>query len=150
MDACAIGCVEGQGPTQRDHDCARLDASHEGVRDGDTGAQCRPPRKLCVRASGLHRVAVPIMSMQRPLEHTRPAPPEISARAVAVARRLLSPIEAFLRVEASSGAILLAMTAAALAFVNSAWAERYNAVLAMPVGLTFGPVHVEDASLLDQ
>jgi NhaA family Na+:H+ antiporter len=83
-------------------------------------------------------------SAQRPLEGTRPVPPEISPRALAIARRILSPIEAFLSIEAASGAVLLAMAAAALALANSAWAKSYHAVLTTPVGLTFGPLHIEE------
>jgi NhaA family Na+:H+ antiporter len=71
-------------------------------------------------------------------------PPEVSPRAVAIARRLLTPIEAFLKVEAASGAILLAMAAAALAIANSAWAERYQAALSTPFGVTFGARHFEE------
>jgi Na+:H+ antiporter, NhaA family len=43
-------------------------------------------------------------------------------------RRLLQPIEAFLRVEAASGIVLLIFTVAALAWANSPWGAAYEAL----------------------
>lgn len=43
-------------------------------------------------------------------------------------RRLLLPIEQFLRVEAASGIVLLVMTVAALAWANSPWRAGYEAL----------------------
>jgi NhaA family Na+:H+ antiporter len=47
---------------------------------------------------------------------------------VRVARRLLSPIQRFLAIEASSGLILIAATAAALVWANSPWSGSYDAL----------------------
>ncbi|HEY3499797.1 MAG TPA: hypothetical protein VGK73_34130, partial [Polyangiaceae bacterium] len=49
----------------------------------------------------------------------RPVPPEAWAPLVRVARLARGPIEAFLRVEAASGILLLLAAAVALALANS-------------------------------
>lgn len=72
-----------------------------------------------------------------------PAPPEVSPRAAAIARRVLSPLESFLHVQAASGLILLAATAVALFVANSPWGEAYHHWLEMPVGFRAGGAEVE-------
>ncbi len=91
--------------------------------------------------STLHHAGRPMTTARLPLENTRPPPPEVSPRAVAVARRILSPVEAFLNIEAASGVILLAMTAAALAIANSGWGPAYGALLDTPFGVTLSSLH---------
>jgi Na+:H+ antiporter, NhaA family len=66
------------------------------------------------------------------------APPEISPRAAAIVRRLVSPIEAFLHVEAASGLVLLAATVAALVLANSGLAETYHHLLEARAGVRLG------------
>lgn len=48
-------------------------------------------------------------------------------RGVTGVARVLKPLEAFLRIEASSGLVLLAATLGALLWANSPWAESYQA-----------------------
>ena len=72
-----------------------------------------------------------------------PAPPEVSPRAAALARRVLSPLESFLHVQAASGLVLLAATAVALFVANSRWGDAYHHWLEMPVGIRAGGAEVE-------
>lgn len=70
-------------------------------------------------------------------------PPEASPRARALARRVLSPIQAFLHVQAASGLVLIAATAVALFLANGPLRETYAHVLEAPVGLRAGSFVVE-------
>ncbi len=70
-------------------------------------------------------------------------PPEASVRAVALRRRLASPISRFLAIEASSGVLLLLMAAVALLWANGAAAESYHALWHAPVGVQLGPWRFE-------
>jgi NhaA family Na+:H+ antiporter len=65
-------------------------------------------------------------------------PPGASRRARRFARRLVSPIEKFLHVEASSGILLLVAAVIALVWANSPWASSYEHLLHTPVSLGFG------------
>jgi NhaA family Na+:H+ antiporter len=66
------------------------------------------------------------------------APPEAWRAAHAAARRLLTPVDRFLSVEASSGILLLVAAVIALVWANSPWHEVYEGLLHLPLGLKFG------------
>jgi NhaA family Na+:H+ antiporter len=72
-----------------------------------------------------------------------PPPPGAWPGARAAARRLLSPVERFLAVEASSGIVLLVAAAIALLWANSPWRSTYEAVLHTPIGLRVGGLAFE-------
>jgi len=61
-------------------------------------------------------------------------PPEVWRPARRAARRLISPIQRFLAIEAASGLFLLAATAAALIWANSAWRGSYEELWHTPIG----------------
>jgi NhaA family Na+:H+ antiporter len=68
----------------------------------------------------------------------RTLPPGAWAPVHAAARRLLSPIQRFLQVEAASGLVLIAATAVALAWANSPWARSYLALWHTDLTVTLG------------
>jgi Na+:H+ antiporter, NhaA family len=68
----------------------------------------------------------------------QPHPPGAWPGARAVARRLISPVERFLAIEASSGILLLAAAVIALIWANSPWRATYDSLLHTPVGLRLG------------
>jgi Na+:H+ antiporter, NhaA family len=70
-----------------------------------------------------------------------PLPPEASPRARRVVRALARPVERFLSIEASSGILLVAIAAIAMAWANSPWHESYHDVWHAPVVLGLGPWH---------
>jgi len=72
-----------------------------------------------------------------------PPPPGAWAAARSAARRLLSPVERFLSVEASSGIILLAAAVIALVWANSPWHGSYEALLHTPIGFRAGGIAFE-------
>jgi NhaA family Na+:H+ antiporter len=55
-------------------------------------------------------------------------PPEASPYIRRVARRVLSPVERFLRVESASGVLLLVPALVALVWANSPWRDSYHAI----------------------
>jgi Na+:H+ antiporter, NhaA family len=55
-----------------------------------------------------------------------------------VARLARRPLEAFLRIEAASGILLLAAAAVALIWANSRWAESYSQLWHTPIGIRVG------------
>ena len=61
------------------------------------------------------------------------------APARAAAHRLLTPIQRFMEVEAASGLVLIAATAAALAWANSPWAASYRALWHTDLAVELGP-----------
>lgn len=71
------------------------------------------------------------------------APPEASPRARDLARRVLSPIQSFLHVQASSGIVLVVTTVIALVLANGPLAESYHHALELPVGFRVGGLVVE-------
>jgi NhaA family Na+:H+ antiporter len=75
-----------------------------------------------------------------PASPPKPAkdPPGSSPSARAIARRALAPIERFLAVEASSGALLILASVFALACANSRFAHSYEALWHTAVGLRVG------------
>ena len=58
-----------------------------------------------------------------------------------VPRHFVRPIQRFMRVEASTGALLLLMAAVAMIWANSPWAESYFALWHTHVEAAVGPVH---------
>jgi Na+:H+ antiporter, NhaA family len=74
---------------------------------------------------------------------TAAAPPEVSPRAASVAQRLVTPIEAFLHVEAASGIVLLVAATAALIAANTSFATLYHAFVHAPVGVRVGSFAAE-------
>jgi len=64
--------------------------------------------------------------------------PESAPLPVAQVQRWLSPVTRFLHVEASSGVVLLACTAMALAIANSPLAEWFASLWKTPVSLSIG------------
>jgi NhaA family Na+:H+ antiporter len=73
----------------------------------------------------------------------QPPPPGTWQAARAAAKRLISPVERFLSVEASSGIVLLAAAVIALAWANSPWRSGYEALLHTPIGLRVGGLAFE-------
>jgi NhaA family Na+:H+ antiporter len=72
-----------------------------------------------------------------------PHPPEAWPAARAAAKRLLSPVESFVAIEASSGILLLAAAVVALIWANSPWRSSYEGLLHTPVGLRIGQLAFE-------
>ncbi len=59
-------------------------------------------------------------------------------RPVHPVRRLLTPIEEFLRTEALGGVVLITTAVIALLWANSPWADLYEALRKFPIAITFG------------
>jgi NhaA family Na+:H+ antiporter len=68
----------------------------------------------------------------------RPHPPGAWPAARATARRLLSPLERFLAIEAASGILLLVAALGALLWANSPWRSAYENLLHAPLGFRVG------------
>ena len=80
-----------------------------------------------------------------------PPPPGAWPAARSAARRLLSPVERFLPIEAASGIVLLVAAVIALAWANSPWHGSYEALWHTPLGLRAGGFGVRARpALLDQ
>jgi NhaA family Na+:H+ antiporter len=78
------------------------------------------------------------------MHSTPPAtPPDTWPTAQRIARRLLGPIERFLKIEASSGIVLLLAALAGLLWANSPWASAYDAVLHAKLVLGVGSAVLE-------
>jgi NhaA family Na+:H+ antiporter len=58
------------------------------------------------------------------------------------ARRLLSPFQAFARLQVAGGVLLLACTVLALLWANSRWADYYQHLLHEPLGIFLGKLQV--------
>jgi NhaA family Na+:H+ antiporter len=65
-------------------------------------------------------------------------PPEAWAPAHRVAARLASPLQRFLAIEAASGILLIAATAIALIWANSAWHASYHHLWETAIGIQIG------------
>jgi NhaA family Na+:H+ antiporter len=65
-------------------------------------------------------------------------PPESWPTARSAAQRLISPVERFLSIEASSGILLLVAAVVALVWANSPWHSAYEALFHTPIGLRIG------------
>jgi Na+:H+ antiporter, NhaA family len=77
-------------------------------------------------------------------QHPTPSvPPGAWAPLLHLSRAARKPLEQFLRIEASSGIVLLGAALFALVMANSPWAENYLAFWHTPVGLTLGTFHFE-------
>ncbi|MBX3221895.1 MAG: Na+/H+ antiporter NhaA [Labilithrix sp.] len=74
---------------------------------------------------------------------TEAIPPGASPVARRWARRLVTPIESFLHIEAASGIVLLVMAAVAMTIASSAWSGAFHRLLELPMGLRFGAVTIE-------
>jgi NhaA family Na+:H+ antiporter len=72
-----------------------------------------------------------------------PDPPGTWSAARATAKRLLSPVERFLSIEASSGILLLAAALVALIWANSPWRAAYEHLLHIPLGFRIGGFNLE-------
>jgi NhaA family Na+:H+ antiporter len=70
-------------------------------------------------------------------------PPGSWPAARAAARRLISPVEGFLSIEASSGIVLVIAAVAAIWWANSPWRSVYEAILRAPIGFRLGGVAFE-------
>jgi NhaA family Na+:H+ antiporter len=68
----------------------------------------------------------------------RPPPPDI--KTVPLFAVVVRPIQAFLRLEAASGILLLTCAVAALAIANSGASDAYGAILGAPLELAAGPL----------
>jgi NhaA family Na+:H+ antiporter len=71
------------------------------------------------------------------------SPPEAFPTVWRWTKRFVTPIEAFLRIEASSGIVLLVTAALAMVIANSAWSHAFHDLLELPVGLRFGSWSIE-------
>jgi len=86
---------------------------------------------------------VPESQKTEPRQASHPAPPGSWPAARAAAQRLLTPVERFVSIEASSGILLLAAAVVALAWANSPWRSAYEAVLHTHVGIRIGRLAFE-------
>jgi Na+:H+ antiporter, NhaA family len=59
--------------------------------------------------------------------------------------RLLAPLRAFTERSASSGMLLIAATAIAILWVNSPWADLYDRLEHLEIGITVGSLHLEES-----
>ena len=59
-----------------------------------------------------------------------------------VPRRFVRPIQKFMEVEASTGAVLLLMAAVAMIWANSSWADSYFQLWNTHVDVAVGPIHL--------
>ena len=62
-----------------------------------------------------------------------------------VPRRFVRPIQKFMDIEASTGAVLLLMAAAAMVWANSPWSGGYFALWGTHVEVSVGPVHISES-----
>jgi NhaA family Na+:H+ antiporter len=101
-------------------------------------------RRLSDGRAAIRAEPYPLSSKSRNgVEGTPPSPPEAWPAAREAAKRLLSPVEHFLAIEASSGIVLLAAAAVALLWANSPWRSAYEALLHTPLGLRVGGLEFE-------
>jgi len=70
-------------------------------------------------------------------------PPEAWEPLLSLARMARRPLDAFLRIEAASGILLLVAAAVALVWANSPWASTYAAFWQTPLGVHVGPFAFE-------
>lgn len=71
------------------------------------------------------------------------APPEAWHAALRFRRLAWRPLERFLRIEAASGLVLLAVTGVALGWANSPWASSYVGLWHTPLGIRLGDLVFE-------
>lgn len=61
-----------------------------------------------------------------------------------VPRRFVRPIQKFMEIEASTGALLLLMAAVAMIWANSPWSDSYFAFWNTHIDVTVGPIHLTE------
>ncbi len=71
-------------------------------------------------------------------DQVTPPPPEAWPRARRLAQTVSQPVERFVRIQASSGIILLTTAVVAIVWANSPWAESYHALWHTPFSLGLG------------
>lgn len=83
--------------------------------------------------------------MARPskVDDALPQPPEVAPRAARIAQRLISPVERFLHVEASSGVVLMLAALAAMLIASSRWGAAFHHLLEAPLSFGIGSQNVE-------
>ena len=74
-----------------------------------------------------------------------PAPPGVWLPARRVAQAMARPIERFLRIQAASGIVLLAVAAVALIWANSPWSHTYYAFWHTPIRIGIGGWTMEES-----
>jgi NhaA family Na+:H+ antiporter len=85
-----------------------------------------------------------VSTSQRPPESPSPAdPPGTWPLARRAARRVLSPVERFLSIEAASGILLLLAALVALLWANSPWRASYQALWHLRLGVRLGSLAFE-------
>lgn len=72
-----------------------------------------------------------------------PLPPDVSPTARRWMRRIMSPIETFLHIEASSGIVLIVAAVIAMVLANSRWSTAFHALLELPLGVRIGTLAFE-------
>jgi len=98
------------------------------------------PPSLSVSADRDTRMPTTSPSEAKPVAS---APPGAWAPLVRVAEAARRPLERFLRIEASSGILLMLAAAAALAWANSPWAWTYHHLWQTPLGINVGVFRFE-------
>ena len=79
-----------------------------------------------------------------PVDRDPPArPPEAWPRVHRAARRLVTPLQQFLAIEAASGVVLIVATVIALAWANSPWVGSYHDLWHLPLGVSFHELRFE-------
>ena len=63
-------------------------------------------------------------------------------------KRILYPLQEFIKAEAFSGILLMLVTLTAIAWANSPWAETYDAVWNSPLTISFGEYGLTKATIL--
>ncbi len=76
--------------------------------------------------------------MDTPERSDRTLPPETWRPVRRAAERLISPVARFMAIEAASGLLLVAATAVALVWANSAWRDSYADLWHTPFGVQLG------------
>ncbi len=64
-----------------------------------------------------------------------------------VYRKLINPVEEFMKMEAAGGIMLIVATIVALVWANSAWFESYFHFVHLHIGFSFGSFHIEKSLL---
>ena len=92
------------------------------------------PRRVAGRAASVLRRN----ALAKVPDHELSPPPETWAPARRAARSVLGPLDHYLRIEATSGVVLIAATLVALVWANSPWARAYTALWDLPLTIGIG------------